>query len=411
MMKQKGILVIICLVLCLLVPGVYANTVSITPANVQHQIGETHSFTVILDSAPEGLSGFNITLSVQNPAVAQIIGVSFNTTWASMPVNSSLPASSIWCKAVDLTGNSGTVNITLVTIFVRADSVGTTNITINPERVEDRIGGRYSPSVIPATLTCINVTDRPGNIGVFRNSTHLFYLDYNGNGAWNGAGIDKQYNFGISGDIPITGDWNNDGKTEIGVFRPSTHLFYLDYDGNGAWNGALVDRSFNFGISGDIPVTGDWNSDGKTEIGVFRNSTHLFYLDYNGNGMWNGASVDRQYNFGISGDIPITGDWNNDGKSEIGVFRNSTHLFYLDYNGNGVWNGASVDWQYNFGISGDIPVTGDWNSDARTEIGVFRPSTHLFYLDYNGNGAWNGASVDRSYNFGITGDKPITGKW
>jgi hypothetical protein len=198
-------------------------------------------------------------------------------------------------------------------------------------------------------------------IGVFRNSTHTFYLDYNGNGVWNGASVDRTYNFGITGDIPATGDWNNDGKSEIGVFRPSTHLFYLDYNGNGAWNGAVTDRQYNFGISGDIPVTGDWNNDGKSEIGVFRNSTHLFYLDYNGNGAWNGAVTDRQYNFGISGDIPVSGDWNNDGISEIGVFRNSTHLFYLDYSGNGVWNGASVDRQYNFGIIGDMPISGDWN--------------------------------------------------
>jgi hypothetical protein len=92
---------------------------------------------------------------------------------------------------------------------------------------------------------------------------------------------------------------------------------------------------------------------------VFRPSTHLFYLDTNGNGVWNGASVNRQYNFGLSGDLPVSGDRNNDGKSEIGVFRNSTHLFYLDYNGNGVWNGSVVDRQYNFGITGDKPITGD----------------------------------------------------
>ena len=251
----------------------------------------------------------------------------------------------------------------------------------------------------------------PDRFGVFRPSTHLFYLDYNGNGVWNGSVVDRQYNFGISGDIPIAGDWDNNGKSEIGVFRNSTHLFYLDYNGNGVWNGSVVDRQYNFGISGDLPVSGDWNNDGKSEIGVFRNSTHLFYLDYNGNGVWNGSVVDRQYNFGISGDLPISGDWNNDRKSEIGVFRNSTHLFYLDYNGNGVWNNASVDRQYNFGITGDIPISGDWNDDGRTEIGVFRNSTHLFYLDYNGNGAWNNASVDRQYNFGITGDKPVTGKW
>jgi hypothetical protein len=255
------------------------------------------------------------------------------------------------------------------------------------------------------------LTDGVSKIGVFRNSTHLFYLDVNCNGAWNGASVDRQYNFGITGDFPISGDWNKDNKTEIGVFRNSTHLFYIDYDGNGAWNGTVTDRSYNFGLSGDIPITGDWNKDNKTEIGVFRNSTHLFYLDYNGDGAWNGASVDRQYNFGLSGDTPVSGDWNSDGRTEIGVFRNSTHLFYLDYNGNGAWNGAATDRQYNFGLSGDIPVTGDWNLDKKTEIGVFRNSTHLFYLDYNGNGAWNGASVDRQYNFGITGDKPVSGKW
>jgi hypothetical protein len=251
----------------------------------------------------------------------------------------------------------------------------------------------------------------PEKIGVFRNTTHLFYLDYNGNGAWNGGAVDKTCNFGITGDIPVSGDWNSDGIAEIGAFRPSTHLFYLDYNGNCTWNGAVTDRQYNFGISGDIPVSGDWNNNGIAEIGVFRPSTHIFYLDYDGNGVWNGASIDRQYNFGITGDTPVSGDWNSDGKTEIGVFRNSTHLFYLDYNGNGVWNGNVIDRQYNFGISGDIPVAGDWNADGRTEIGGFRPSPHLFYLDYNGNGAWNGASVDRQYNFGITSDIPLSGKW
>jgi len=261
------------------------------------------------------------------------------------------------------------------------------------------------------STTRISGNNSVANSGVFRSSTHLFYLDYNGNGVWNGASVDRQYNFGITGDIPVTGDWNSDGKTEIGVFRNSTHLFYLDYNGNGVWNGASVDRQYNFGISGDIPVSGDWNNDGTFEIGVFRPSTHLFYLDYNGNGAWNGASVDRQYNFGITGDIPVSGDWNNDKKSKIGVFRPSTHLFYLDYNGNGAWNGGAVDRSFNFGITGDIPLSADWNDDGKSDIGVFRNSTHLFYLDYNGNGVWNGASVDRQYNFGITGDTPVTGKW
>jgi PKD repeat protein len=257
----------------------------------------------------------------------------------------------------------------------------------------------------------INITNAMSTFGVFRPSTHMFYLDYNRIGVWNGAGIDRLFNFGITGDIPVSGDWNADGRTEIGVFRNSTDQFYLDYTGNGTWNGALFDQQYTFGLSGDIPISGDWNADGRTEIGVFRNSTHQFYLDYNGNGAWNGALFDQQYTFGLSGDIPISGDWNADRRTEIGVFRPSNHVFYLDYNGNGLWEGAMIDRAYTFGLSGDIPVSGDWNADGKTEIGVFRNSTHMFYLDYHGNGAWNGASVDRLYNFGISGDVPVSGKW
>ncbi len=248
-------------------------------------------------------------------------------------------------------------------------------------------------------------------IGVFRPSTHTFYLDYNGNGVWNGASSDRQYPFGAVGDLPIAGDWNNNGAYEIGVFRPSTHTFYLDYNGNGVWNGASSDRQYPFGAVGDLPIAGDWNNNGAYEIGVFRPSTHTFYLDYNGNGVWNGASSDRQYPFGAVGDLPIAGDWNNNGAYEIGVYRPSTHTFYLDYNGNGVWNGASSDRQYPFGAVGDLSIAGDWNNNSAYEIGVFRPSTHTFYLDINGNGVWNGAVVDKADNFGLSSDVPVIGNW
>jgi hypothetical protein len=86
----------------------------------------------------------------------------------------------------------------------------------------------------------------------------MFYLDANGNGAWNGALIDKAYNFGLTGDIPITGDWNGDGRTDIGVFRPSTDTFHQDYSGDGVWDGAVIDRTYNFGLTGDLPISGKW---------------------------------------------------------------------------------------------------------------------------------------------------------
>jgi len=42
---------------------------------------------------------------------------------------------------------------------------------------------------------------------------------------------------------------------------------------------------------------------------VFRNGT--WYLDYNGNGEWDGCAVDRCYvgSFGVKGDLPVAGQW------------------------------------------------------------------------------------------------------
>jgi outer membrane protein assembly factor BamB len=245
---------------------------------------------------------------------------------------------------------------------------------------------------------------RQGEVGVFRNGA--WYLDYSGNGWWDGPVTDLKYPaFGTTGDAPVAGDWNKNGISEVGVFRNGA--WYLDYSGNGWWDGPVTDRKYPaFGTAGDLPVAGNWSGDGK--IGVFRNGA--WYLDYNGNGWWDGPVTDRKYPaFGTTGDIPVAGDLNGDKISEIGVFRNGA--WYLDYNGNGWWDGPVTDRKYPaFGTTGDIPVTGDWDKNGISEIGVFRNGA--WYLDYSGNGWWDGPVTDRKYPaFGTTGDKPTTGAW
>jgi hypothetical protein len=259
---------------------------------------------------------------------------------------------------------------------------------------------------VSTTATVGTVPATNAFIGTFRASAGRFYLDFNGNGAYE-AGIDKLYTFGQTGDLPVVGDWNGDGKNEIGIFRPSTGRFYLDFNGNGVYETG-TDRLYTFGLNGDRPVAGDWNGDGTDEIGIFRPGTGRFYLDFDGNGTYQSAS-DRLYIFGTSGDLPVAGDWNGDGTAEIGVFRPSTARFYLDTNANGAWN-AGIDTLYTYGATSDLPVAGDWDGDGATEIGTFRPSTARFYLDTDGSGTYQ-AGVDASYTFGLNGDRPVAGVW
>jgi hypothetical protein len=234
-------------------------------------------------------------------------------------------------------------------------------------------------------------------VGLFRGAG-FWALDANGNGVWDQI-ADFSYRFGITGDLPVVGDWNSDGISNLGVFRNGS--WYLDANGNNVWD-AGVDTTYRFGMTGDKPATGDWNGDGVTDIGVYRNG--VWYLDFNGNGAWNGAVTDRTYTFGTAADTPVTGDWNGDGVTDIGTFN--AGAWQLDLNGNGIFDGCGTDACYTFGQAGDVPVTGDWNADGVSQVGIFR-GAGMWYLDLNGDGLLN----DASFKFGITGDKPVVGKW
>jgi hypothetical protein len=186
---------------------------------------------------------------------------------------------------------------------------------------------------------------------------------------------DNQHTFGAPGCRPIVGDWNQDGKEEMGVFLNGG--WWLDTNGNGIWD--TGDDYFTFGSPGVQAVTGDWNNDGKDEMGVFLNGG--WWLDTNGNGIWD--TGDDYFTFGSPGVQAVTGDWNNDGKDEMGVFLNGR--WWLDTNGSGIWD--TGDDYFTFGSPGVQVVTGDWNNDGKDEMGVFLNGG--WWLDTNGNGIFD----------------------
>jgi hypothetical protein len=262
-------------------------------------------------------------------------------------------------------------------------------------------------------------------IGDFRDG-FLWILNAQGNGQYQ-PGTDHVAPYGgLTGDLPIAGNWNGAACTQYttcyspGIYRASTQYFLLDTNGNFIVDAG--DQYFNLNIpsqSTDIPVSGDWNGNGKTKVGLFRPSTCEWFLDYDGDGVWNSA-VDKHYTFGGTsciGVAPVVGDWTGSGTSKIGVYWSSPFgNWAVDSSGNGNWgyigSGAT---QFNFGHFGgvpDIPVVGDWyGTSSASDVGVLQ-SDSIWLLDASGNRQFDSADIQVTYG-GSAGnnDIPVVGNW
>lgn len=117
-------------------PTVSVGTVEATP-------GTNASVPVVLSAAPDGVAGYELTVTSTNDSVARIVGAEF-------PANASLTAtegptaneSSVTVRAVDLNESmeAGAENVTLATIQVRVEDPGTTTLAVEAVRIDDDSG-------------------------------------------------------------------------------------------------------------------------------------------------------------------------------------------------------------------------------------------------------------------------------
>ncbi len=180
--------------------------------------------------------------------------------------------------------------------------------------------------------------------------------------------------FGNPGDIPLIGDWDCDGVDTPGLFRQSDAFAYLR---NSNTTG-IADIRFFFGDPSDVPLAGDWDGDGCDTLSIYRPGEQRFYvinkLGQNEGGL---GAADFSFGFGDPGDKPVVGDWDGDGKDEVGLHRESTGFFYWR---NSLDTGVA-DGQIFFGDPGDQFVAGDWGVvDGVDTPGVYRPPAGLVFL-------------------------------
>lgn len=227
--------------------------------------------------------------------------------------------------------------------------------------------------------------------------------------------------FGRAGALPVVGDFDADGQSDLALYLDGQWLVRSGNEGSAdrvRLLGQLAQR-------GGLPVAGDWDGNGRTDIGVFRgvasnppptasDTRRLHVRGAASPGRLSAASsgefaplpakaVDQVLRFGAGSDQPVTGNWNGQGAAQIGAFRSG--IWRIDLDGDGRF--SSGDREFSFGRAGDQPVVGDFNGDGLDEVGVYRQGTWIF--DTNGNQRID--DEDLQLAFGEAGDTPVVGDW
>ena len=273
--------------------------------------------------------------------------------------------------------------------------------------------------------------DRKADISVFRPSNSIWYLlgstagfggfsfgaatdkitpaDFDGDGktdiaVWRPAPADvakfyilnstnntvREELFAQTGDIPLAADWDGDGRADITVYRNGanggqSYFFYRP-----SLQPGVNFVSVPWGITGDKPILGDFDADGRNDAAVFRPSSGAWFVRYSSNSQFYAVQ------FGAAEDIPAPADFDGDGKTDVSVFRPSIGTWYRINSQNNSFFG--VQW----GASGDIPTAADYDGDGKADVSIFRPSNGGWYRINSSNG-----QVPPAIQFGAAGDIPI----
>jgi hypothetical protein len=222
-------------------------------------------------------------------------------------------------------------------------------------------GSSFRFGTTPVSRNCVDVPlagdfveDERAEVAVFRRGTPAQFRIRRPDRA------PKVVELGTATDQPVVGDWDGDGRTDLGVRTPATRTFTLST--------AAGVSQVELGFPRDLPLAGDWDGDGTDEVGVRRATSNRFVLRA-ADGTTSAVAL------GDVDDLPVTGDWDGDGVSDLGVYDQASATFTLRLvDEDGLTWTAAVPW----GQPGDLPVTADWDANGRTDVGVWNPTTGTF---------------------------------
>jgi hypothetical protein len=249
--------------------------------------------------------------------------------------------------------------------------------------------------------------DGRGDYACFRPSTTSWIVKLRSGG----SNLTFPSGSGYTAAVPE--DFDNDGKTDPVVFRPTTGEWRITRSAAGG-NQTVV-----WGRFADYRLGGDYTGDGRADYVAFTANGGLWNV--RGSSPWPATGFFAPPGpdpivWGQTADIPVPGDYDGDAITDIAVWRPSEGRWYLRRSALGPFD---VQW----GVSTDKPVPGDYDGDGKTDVTVFRASDNTWRTFTSSSGATVitafGTSTDRLVPKDYDGDgktdlayfRPSTGVW
>ena len=185
------------------------------------------------------------------------------------------------------------------------------------------------------------------------------------------TGVGTFLPYGIAGagqTLLATGDYDGDGKADYAVYGPSVGGFAIH---DSSTNTDKFISLGSVGVGQSLPAPGDYDGDGRTDLTVYEPALNGFEIRF--------SKTDSEgfAPFGVPGlqAIPVPGDFDGDGKTDLALFYPAYAVFaYRPSSG-----GSDVYTQFGFAGAGQtLPTVGDFDGDGKTDLGIYLPNYRGF---------------------------------
>ena len=312
------------------------------------------SYTIEWDVSNTGASNVDVRIFADPENSPGVITRSQNPIHTA--TNRSLGSDSFVWSPASLTKNT----------FIRVEIDDGTHV------VETTSTTPISTGFFPPTSRTIPVAgdfdgDGTSDLAVFETATGTWYIRPSS------GPVPFSVKWGDASMTPVKGDYNGDGVDDLAMFQPGTGKWYIL---NTVTRTAIV-FGVKWGDGSMTPVPGDYNGDGKWDLGLYQQAT----------GNWFARSATGPSplivfarNWGNATMVPVSGDYNNDGVYDFGVFQPSTGNWFVRAARSGSNGSAIIVFNRNWGSAAMQPVSGDFNGDGRHDLAVYHTTLNQWFI-------------------------------